>query len=133
MTDAAPTASDLIAQLEAGEVSAVWSRLAPDVQTRRPAESLASWGADLDGWIGSPRRAVDADAQLVWLRGRTGTARVSIGRDDTGRVTAIELTPWITDGIRNIVIGCPGGVWNEEEQRVDGEPRQLGSFYSELL
>jgi hypothetical protein len=133
MTDAAPTASELVALLEAGEVSAVWSRLAPDVQARRPPESLASWTSDMDGFIGSPRHAVDADAEHVWLRGSTGTARITFGRDDAGDVTTIELTPWVTDGIRNIVIGSPGGVWNDEEQRVDGEPRQLGSFYAELL
>ena len=37
----------------------------------------------------------------------------------------------VTDGIRNIVIGCPRGVWRND--RVEGEPRQLGEFYAGLL
>src|SRR5438552_2212048 len=39
----------------------------------------------------------------------------------------------MTGGIRNIVIGSPMGSWNEEKQRVEGEPRQLGEFYASLL
>jgi hypothetical protein len=37
----------------------------------------------------------------------------------------------VTDGIYNIVIGCPHGVWRND--RVEGEPRELASFYAELL
>lgn len=37
----------------------------------------------------------------------------------------------IADGVRNIVIGCPGGVWRND--RVEGEPRELGAFYAALL
>ncbi len=37
----------------------------------------------------------------------------------------------VTDGIRNIVIGCPRGAWRHD--RVEGEPRQLGEFYAGLL
>lgn len=35
------------------------------------------------------------------------------------------------DGIRNIVIGCPPGVWRND--RVEGDPRALGEFYAVLL
>lgn len=37
----------------------------------------------------------------------------------------------IADGIRNIVLGCPQGVWQND--RVEGEPRELGEFYAGLL
>ena len=37
----------------------------------------------------------------------------------------------ITDGIRNVVIGSPRGVWQND--RVEGEPRDLGEFYASLL
>ena len=35
--------------------------------------------------------------------------------------------------IGNVVVHCVGGVWIEEEQRFEGEPRELGEFYAELL
>jgi catechol 2,3-dioxygenase-like lactoylglutathione lyase family enzyme len=35
--------------------------------------------------------------------------------------------------IGNVVVHCAGGVWIEESQRVEGEPRALGEFYAELL
>ena len=37
----------------------------------------------------------------------------------------------IADGLRNVVIGCPQGVW--QHGRVEGEPRHLGQFYAGLL
>jgi hypothetical protein len=37
----------------------------------------------------------------------------------------------VADGIRNIVIGCPRGVWRND--RVEGGPRELGEFYAGLL
>ena len=35
--------------------------------------------------------------------------------------------------IGNVVVHCAGGVWLEEQQRVEGAPRELGEFYAELL
>jgi hypothetical protein len=35
--------------------------------------------------------------------------------------------------IGDVVVHCLGGVWIEEEQRFEGEPRELGEFYAELL
>ena len=37
----------------------------------------------------------------------------------------------IADGIRNIVVGCPRGDWQND--RVEGEPRRIGEFYAALL
>ncbi len=140
MTDVARLASDLIAQLEAGDSAAVWAQLTEDAQAAVPADAFDRWDGSITNWIGTPRRVVDVSEDLddvnaahVRVQGTTGTLDITVRRNETGRVTAIALTPWATDGIRNIVIGCPGGIWNEKEQRVDGEPRQLGEFYAELL
>jgi hypothetical protein len=140
MTDAPWVATDLIAQLEAGDGAAVWAQLDEAIQAKVPVEKLDGWDGGVTGWIGKPRRVIDAtdadddpNAVHVLLQGATGSLRVTVRRNDDGRVTGIALTPWVSDGIRNIVIGCPRGVWNEEHERVDGEPRQLGEFYAELI
>jgi hypothetical protein len=126
-------AADLIAQLESGDAAGAWELLAEDVRTKVTAEALGRWAERVEPVIGGPRRIVDSDAEHVWLEGSTGTLRVGVRSDDAGRVTAIEAMPWATNVIRNIVVGCPRGFWNEEQQRVDGEPRELGTFYAELI
>ena len=49
----------------------------------------------------------------------------------TSRVPQGSASVGVTNGIRNIVIGCPSGAWRND--RVEGEPRELGEFYAGLL
>lgn len=139
MGDVARLATQVIEQLERGEVSSVWDCLVERLRDSIPAESLGRWVPGLDEWIGSPRRIAGAaespdptTGRLV-LEGPAGRLSATVRFDDDDRITGLELAPVVIDGIRNIVIGSPGGWWNEGEQRAEGEPRQLGEFYAELL
>jgi hypothetical protein len=139
-TDGHWTAADVIAELEAGNSAAVWARLDEGAQARVSPDTLDGWDGGLTGWIGTPRRVFhassaddDANAGHVRMEGANGTLRIDVRRTDDGRISAIELQQIVTDGIRNIVIGSPHGVWNEEQQRAEGAPRELGTFYAGLL
>jgi hypothetical protein len=133
-------ADDTFDGLERGDVREVWERLAESVQRHVTTEALGRWNPGLDEWVGSPRRVVERsglaeaqDAVRLIIEGSRGRVSATFRFDDQQRITALELAPWVTDGIRNIVIGTPRGFWDEEAERVDGEPRQLGEFYSALL
>src|SRR2546427_10522587 len=128
-------ATQVIAQLEGGEVSAVWDRLDARLQAAAPAKSLHRWVSGLDEWIGSPRRfegasqcSSDPNTVQLIIEGPEGRLSATVRVGDDGRIVGLDLAPLVIDGIRNIVIGCPGGQWNEEKQRVEGEPRELGEF-----
>lgn len=49
------------------------------------------------------------------------------------RISAMTVTPRMGTHIRNIVIACPEGTWNEDLQRWEGAFRDLALFYCELL
>src|SRR5688500_3507146 len=120
-------AIEVVDQLERGDASLVWDRLPDRLKASTPLDRLREWPSSLDNWVGSPRRIIDAAGgshERVLLQGDQGTASVVVRFDDENRVVAIEVAPWVNDGVRNVVIGCP---------LVEESARALADFYSALF
>lgn len=49
--------------------------------------------------------------------------------DERGGLDESHMRPYV----RNVVIACPEGSWDESRKRWDGPPRDLALFYAELL
>ena len=143
MTDTASVATDLIAQLEAGDGAAVWAQLDEAIQAKVPVEKFddvgrrrSRAGSASRGGSSTPRSGRSIRTRIhVWLAGeRPGRCASPSVATTTGRMTGIAADavgerrdPQHRHRVSDAVSGT------RSKQRVDGEPRQLGEFYAELL
>lgn len=136
--DAVAVVREAAEALERGDVDGAIAAFAPPP----PGEDVVgffrgAWIETLDELVGSPRRITEVRTLAspfvarVLVEGERGTAAATITIDEERRLRGFAVTEDAADGISNIVIGCPRGEWRND--RVEGEPRQLGEFYGELL
>ena len=72
-------------------------------------------------------------AEIAGKSGDRFLIPISVEATEPHRISAMTVAPRMGTHIRNIVIACPEGTWNEDLNRWEGAFRDLALFYCELL
>lgn len=115
--------------LEAGAFDEVVAATSETVRSSVSAEVLSAWPAGVGRSVGGTRAIVDVEALdegagRVVLRGERGALGVTVRLDADGLISALGVGARVSDGIRNIVIGCPA---------TPGADRRMADFYAAVL